>query len=141
MGKRYSVGNKVSVLATFFDAQNTTTAEKWSFQTYGNEWRIARCEGEITRRDGAKWVVKFGEEGEFPFKAGEEGDPGRGGLQGTRPRAGQLGRPAPRGLSVCAGGSPQPLTTPTLSPSSHYGYYPVDLLKGLKRPLSPFKRT
>eukprot|EP00976_Prorocentrum_cordatum_P059583 1175562-Prorocentrum_minimum.AAC.1 len=32
-----------------------------------------------------------------------EGDPGRGGLQGTRPRAGQLGRPAPRGLSVCAG--------------------------------------
>eukprot|EP00976_Prorocentrum_cordatum_P116206 1196129-Prorocentrum_minimum.AAC.1 len=34
---------------------------------------------------------------------GGEGDPGRGGLQGTRPRAGQLGRPAPRGLSVCAG--------------------------------------
>ena len=51
MGKRYSVGNKVSVLATHFDAQNTTTAEKWSFQTYVNEWRIARCEGEITRRD------------------------------------------------------------------------------------------
>ena len=71
MGKRYSVGNKVSVLATFFDAQNTTTAEKWSFQTYGNEWRIARCEGGITRRDGAKWVVKFGEEGEYPFKAGD----------------------------------------------------------------------
>ena len=68
MGKRYSVGNKVSVLATHFDAQNTTTAEKWSFQTYVNEWRIARCEGEITRRDGASRVVKFGEEGEFPFK-------------------------------------------------------------------------
>eukprot|EP00976_Prorocentrum_cordatum_P078170 1182992-Prorocentrum_minimum.AAC.1 len=28
-----------------------------------------------------------------------EGDPGRGGLQGTRPRAGQLGGPASRGLS------------------------------------------
>eukprot|EP00976_Prorocentrum_cordatum_P097315 1190941-Prorocentrum_minimum.AAC.3 len=28
-----------------------------------------------------------------------EGYPGRGGLQGPRPRAGQLGRPAPRGLS------------------------------------------
>eukprot|EP00976_Prorocentrum_cordatum_P107158 1194591-Prorocentrum_minimum.AAC.6 len=28
----------------------------------------------------------------------EEEDPGRGGLQGTRPRAGQLGGPAPRGL-------------------------------------------
>eukprot|EP00959_Pyramimonas_sp_CCMP1952_P358034 7496621-Pyramimonas_sp.AAC.1 len=27
-----------------------------------------------------------------------EGDPGRGGLQGTRPRAGQLGGPASRGL-------------------------------------------
>eukprot|EP00976_Prorocentrum_cordatum_P085135 1185941-Prorocentrum_minimum.AAC.1 len=31
-----------------------------------------------------------------------EGDPGRGGLQGTRPRAGQLGGPASRGLvHVC----------------------------------------
>eukprot|EP00959_Pyramimonas_sp_CCMP1952_P069950 1460358-Pyramimonas_sp.AAC.1 len=29
---------------------------------------------------------------------GEEGDPGRGGLQGTRPRAGQLGGPASHGL-------------------------------------------
>eukprot|EP00976_Prorocentrum_cordatum_P070799 1180073-Prorocentrum_minimum.AAC.1 len=29
----------------------------------------------------------------------EEGDPGRGGLQGTRPRAGQLGGPASRGLT------------------------------------------
>eukprot|EP00976_Prorocentrum_cordatum_P044200 894285-Prorocentrum_minimum.AAC.1 len=58
----------------------------------------------------------------------EEGDPGRGGLQGTRPRAGQLGRPAPRGLSVCTGGgSPQPLTTPTLSPSFHYIYYLICL--------------
>eukprot|EP00976_Prorocentrum_cordatum_P116763 1196208-Prorocentrum_minimum.AAC.2 len=31
-----------------------------------------------------------------------EGGPGRGGLQGTRPRAGQLGRPAPRGLLISA---------------------------------------
>eukprot|EP00976_Prorocentrum_cordatum_P062404 1176707-Prorocentrum_minimum.AAC.3 len=30
----------------------------------------------------------------------EEGDPGRGGLQGTRPRAGRLGGPASRGLGL-----------------------------------------
>eukprot|EP00959_Pyramimonas_sp_CCMP1952_P343141 7188163-Pyramimonas_sp.AAC.2 len=30
----------------------------------------------------------------------EEGDPGRGGLQGTGPRAGQLGGPACRGLTL-----------------------------------------
>ena len=45
----------------------------------------------------------------------EEGDPGRGGLQGTRPRAGQLGGPASRGLSVCSGSRPSPQTTPTSS--------------------------
>eukprot|EP00976_Prorocentrum_cordatum_P068638 1179224-Prorocentrum_minimum.AAC.1 len=46
----------------------------------------------------------------------EVGDPGRGGLQGTRPRAGQLGGPASRGLSVCSGSRPSPHTTPNLSP-------------------------
>eukprot|EP00976_Prorocentrum_cordatum_P092404 1188921-Prorocentrum_minimum.AAC.3 len=45
----------------------------------------------------------------------EEGDPGRGGLQGTRPRAGQLGGPASRGLRVCPGVRPSPHTTPTSS--------------------------
>eukprot|EP00976_Prorocentrum_cordatum_P059389 1175470-Prorocentrum_minimum.AAC.5 len=45
-------------------------------------------EGQLTsRRSG-------GPAGCFP----EEGDPGRGGLQGSGPRAGQLGGPASRGL-------------------------------------------
>eukprot|EP00976_Prorocentrum_cordatum_P060965 1176111-Prorocentrum_minimum.AAC.1 len=38
------------------------------------------------------------------------GPRGRGGLQGTRPRAGQLGGPASRGLSVCSG-NVSPVTT------------------------------
>eukprot|EP00959_Pyramimonas_sp_CCMP1952_P133504 2791866-Pyramimonas_sp.AAC.1 len=36
----------------------------------------------------------------------EEGDPGRGGRQGTTPRAEQLGGPASRGLQGCFGLSP-----------------------------------
>eukprot|EP00959_Pyramimonas_sp_CCMP1952_P150050 3139849-Pyramimonas_sp.AAC.1 len=56
-------------------------------------------------------------------KKEEEGDPGRGGLQGTRPRAEQLGGPASHGLSVCTGSRPLPPTTPSLSPLSHYTYW------------------
>eukprot|EP00959_Pyramimonas_sp_CCMP1952_P390410 8180967-Pyramimonas_sp.AAC.1 len=40
--------------------------------------------------------------------AQEEGDPGRGGLQGTRPRAGQLGGPASRGLQCYTTGVRSP---------------------------------
>eukprot|EP00959_Pyramimonas_sp_CCMP1952_P109371 2287716-Pyramimonas_sp.AAC.1 len=55
--------------------------------------------------------------------SGEEGDPGRGGLPGTRPHAGQLGGPASRGLGVYVfGQSPvtTDMTTPSLSPPFHY---------------------
>eukprot|EP00959_Pyramimonas_sp_CCMP1952_P204806 4282737-Pyramimonas_sp.AAC.1 len=36
----------------------------------------------------------------WTLRVRREGDPGRGGLQGTRPRAGQLGGPASRGGCV-----------------------------------------
>eukprot|EP00959_Pyramimonas_sp_CCMP1952_P201109 4205792-Pyramimonas_sp.AAC.1 len=48
------------------------------------------------------------------------GGPGRGGLQGTGPRAGQLGGLASRGLRVCPGVRPSPHTTPILPPLFHF---------------------
>eukprot|EP00959_Pyramimonas_sp_CCMP1952_P289110 6046373-Pyramimonas_sp.AAC.2 len=50
----------------------------------------------------------------------EEGDPGRGGgLQGTRPRAGQLGGgPDSRGLRVCLGVRPRHHISPLAYPHS-----------------------
>eukprot|EP00976_Prorocentrum_cordatum_P009367 187023-Prorocentrum_minimum.AAC.1 len=57
----------------------------------------------------------------------EEGDPGWGGLQGTGPRAGQLGGPAAPAayyyVCVRASARPSPHTTPILPPLFHYTCY------------------
>eukprot|EP00959_Pyramimonas_sp_CCMP1952_P079937 1671307-Pyramimonas_sp.AAC.1 len=71
----------------------------------------------IARKCKRKFVIQ---QVSSPPQAGEEGDPGRGGQQGTRPRAGLLGGPVSRGLKGVFG----------LLPSTSDHPYPIPTLCG-----------
>eukprot|EP00959_Pyramimonas_sp_CCMP1952_P442635 9266113-Pyramimonas_sp.AAC.1 len=68
--------------------------------------------------------------------AQREGDPGRGGLQGTRPRTGQLGGPASRGLLLLL--RPRPAQNIRRPPNQRLKTYAARQINGSRRSLVSF---